>query len=269
MRFKKISITKSPIELLLKATQEHDAGTKSQFKTNLELLYRFRVFKPFLDLCATLSKEGRLTFIVKLKKNYDLDAGNCRTVDAIGFDHLLNRFRQDKKYTITLKEISGYVIIHEIGHLVEKEIAVDLAEFSQAIKLDFQNAHLPKALLFTIKRVLFDEVKNYPANQQLSEVFTRFFELLARSKDIAGMAASDGYYVKDFYQSFPTTKALIEERIFKKLSQAIDSGVAALSESYILKEEDITHKWSKGKVSSLHLEAEKPSWSSQHKSIHN
>ncbi len=112
---------------------------KNRFIEHIKHLYQYSIFKNILDLVATKVSQNSLKFNIKEKSNFDLDEGNCKTIYEPLLDSYLNNFRQDRRYVITIKKIAYNVIIHEIAHMVEKELNLDLKYFIKALHDDFEN----------------------------------------------------------------------------------------------------------------------------------
>lgn len=258
--------SKSPIDIILGATKEKDEGRLSRLKSVLEVVYQFEILKPFLDISASLAKEGRLQFVVKLKTGFEIDHGNCRTFADSSMSNLLGRLR--KKYIITLSKISADVLIHEIGHMVEKELELNLEqEFTRIIRADFDLSDINRAISNAVRDVMIEQVKNYPPDHALGEIFTRFFELIARSKEITGYAPTYGYTLLEFLKAFPNTTSYMEKYLFPKMKAITDPYISNYSKRYIKELQEITHQWSKSAVDSIHTEPGKSKWSKVVKSI--
>ena len=103
-----------------------------------------------------------------------------------------------------------------------------------------------------IKQVMIDEVAHYSDAHKASELFTRFFQLLAMSKQVSGFSAQYGYNVEDIYKAFPNFTKWLVSVLYPNLEKRIDPGVSQASRSYILPIEHIKHEWSKERVRSVH-----------------
>lgn len=252
-----------PIALIIKATSERDSGRLERMKKILELSYRFPVLRAILDFAATIVHDGRLQFIVAVKQNYELDAGNCQTHNAL--ENLLNKVRSRHRYTITLKRIDADVLIHEICHMLEKELQIDLAGFKQVLTKDWQSGKVQGSVARAVQEVMWQPVEAYPKNEQMGELFVRYFELLVLSKDISGMAASAYQYsVDEFVNSLPETTMWLQKHVLQKLAPLTLAEISRASNKYI--EQKVVHKWTDAKVESLHPKG-KPQWSKTIKSI--
>ncbi len=247
-------LTRTPIEIIKSASVAADSIMLAHLIEIMQSIYKYELFKPIMDISATLAKEGRLKFIAEPKEFYMLDEGNCVTIEGGAFDRFSNIFRSSKKYTITIKKLSYDVVVHEIGHMVEKESGIPLdAAFRKAIYDDISVKHSHNVSLnAAIKQVMVDEVAPYEDSHKLSELFTRFFQLLAMSKQVSGFAAQYGYKVEDIYVAFPNFTKWLGDVLYPNLIKRIDPQIAQSSQAYIIPIEHIKHEWAKERVRSVH-----------------
>ncbi len=247
-------IIRTPIEILKNATIASNDALLSELVGIMQSVYRYELFKPLMDVSSTLAKEGRLKFIAQPKEFYALDEGNCVTIEGGTFDRFTNIFRSTKNYKITIKKLSADVLVHEIGHMIEKESNIKLDNaFLRAVHADISVKHSGNVSLnAAIKQVMIDEVAGYTDGHKASELFTRFFQLLAMSKQVAGLAAQYGYRVEDLYKGFPNLNFWLNSALYPKLSTLTDHQIALSSKAYIIPIEEIKHEWSKEKVKSVH-----------------
>lgn len=247
-------LTRTPIEILKNASIASDNMLMDQLIEIMQSIYRYELFKPIMDTSATLAKEGRLKFVTEPKQFYALDEGNCVTIEGGTFDKFTNIFRSSKNYKITIKKLTADVVVHEIGHMIEKESGVALdAAFLRAIHADISVKHSGNVSLnAAIKQVMIDEVAAYTEGHRPSELFTRFFQLLAMSKQVSGFAAQYGYKVEDIYKAFPNFTKWLGDVLYPRLIQRIDPQIAQNSRSYIIPIEEIKHEWSKESARSIH-----------------
>lgn len=252
----------NPVEIISKNTSAQDDIYKEEFLEVVKKCYKYAILKPFLDLVATVCAAGRLEFEIFPKEFYMLDEGNCKTFRATGAGQ--------KRYIITIRKISADVVIHEIGHMLENEAEIILDDkFNRSLHSDLTGSYARnKSLQSAIKDVMIDQVRGYPENQRASELFTRFFQLLAMSKEIAGFTADYGYKILDFYQAFPNMSDWLADECYAKFSRKINPEIATISEQYIVPIEEIKHKWSGDKVKSFHGASGKAkTWRRSFKSI--
>lgn len=247
-------LTRTPIEILKSASIAKDSMLLDQLVEIMQSIYRYELFKPIMDMSATLAKEGRLRFVTEPKQFYALDEGNCVTIEGGTFDKFTNIFRSSKNYKITIKKLTADVVVHEIGHMIENESGVSLdSAFLRAVHADISAKHSGNVSLnAAIKQVMIDEVANYIDSHKASELFTRFFQLLAMSKQVAGFGAQYGYRVEDIYKGFPNFTKWLGDVLYPRLISRIDPSIAQNSQSYIIPIEEIKHEWSTQKARSIH-----------------
>lgn len=267
-------LTHTPIEILKNSIIASDTMLVDQLIEIMDSIYRYELFKPIMDMSSTLAKEGRLKFVTAPKEFYALDEGNCVTIEGGAFDKFTNIFRSTKTYKITIKKLAPDVVVHEIGHMIEKESGVKLDDaFMRMVFADISVKHSGNVSLnAAIKQVMIDEVVNYTEGHKASELFTRFFQLLAMSKQVSGFAAQYGYRVEDIYKAFPNFTKWLSDALYPRLIPRIDLTIARNSQIYIVPIEEIRHEWSKEKARSIHghkgPKDKSPSrWSSSMKSI--
>lgn len=264
-------LVKTPIEILKSVTVSTNPKLMEEMDTIISSVYRYDLFKPFMDMTATLAKEGRISLVVQPKEFYALDEGNCLTIEGGTFDKLSNLVRREKRYKITIKKVSSDVVVHEIGHMIEKESGVDLDDnFMRAMLADIQVKYSANVSLnAAIQQVMIHEVSGYQESHRRSELFTRFFQLLAMSKEVAGYGAAYGYKVEDVYKAFPNYTKWLWDNLYKQLIPRIDPIIAQASQAYIVKLEDIKHSWAKETIKPIHSQSapKESKWRSGTKSI--
>lgn len=257
-------ISGSPLEIIKKQTSAPEDYLIRDFIEMIQKIYQYELFKPMMDLVTTLAMQGRLSFNLAPKKVFDLDEGNCRTVETGTRAGTTTKF-----FVITIKKMKSDVVIHEIGHMLENESGIHLdASFNRAIATDLMgNLARNVSLQSAIKNVMVMEVAGYPDNHKGSELFTRYFQLLAMAKEVAGRAADYAYTILDVYKAFPNTIDWIWNNLYTPMFSRIDSKVAMDSSQYTIPINEIKHKWSKEKIRSVHKDSAKPKWSGAIKSI--
>lgn len=247
-------------------TLSSDKWILEKFIQTLKRMYQYEILKPFLDFAVTMIHEKRLKFKVSHKQFYNLENGSCVTISGGEFDKVLGLFRRSNQYTINIMKISPDVIIHEIGHMIESELNLKLnGKFSSSILLDLKNLNVRNlSLKSAINNVMIEEVKAYPEQQRLSEMFTRYFQLIAMAKEISGLATEYGYTIPEFQTSMKTVESWLWDEVYKLMLPRVSSLIANQSKSLIVPIEDIKHKWSEEKVEPI--KGSKP-WSKTVKSI--
>jgi hypothetical protein len=242
----------------------------NHFMEVIAKLYQYEMFKPMMDLVASKAYERRLQFKITPKEMHHLDEGNCKTIESGTFNKILNRILAKKEYTITIRKITPDVIIHEIGHMVEKETNLELTTgFRDSITNDIKSRSYNNVSLgAAINSVLIKEVAAYPIMQIGSELFTRYFQLLAMAKEVSGKAAEYAFNLTEVYKAFPATELWIFNYLYPKLTPHFNTDIVAASRKYITPIDEIKHKWSDEKIRSFHKNGkEKTNWTHSIKSI--
>ena len=225
--------------------------------------------KPFLDLAASTSLDGRLKFDITPKEFYHLDEGNCKSIEQTVFNKFLNKFVSKKNYNICIRKITPDVIIHEIGHMIESETDSKLAngfqiEFSKDLREgNFSNLSLKNA----VNQIMNKELLNYPTAQTASELYARFFQLLAMSYDVSGKASSYAYSFLEVYKALPNSKKWIEKNSFPAIHIKANNSIVKYSKRYTKALHEIEHNWSEEKVKPIHANKANKRWSGTVKSI--
>lgn len=263
--------TLDPIEIIRKATSADADFLIIDFTQMIGKMYQYEFFKPFLDLSATLILEGRLKFVITPKENWNMDEGNCKTFEQGVFNKVMGKFQAKKKYIITIRKNTPDLIVHEIGHMVEKESDIVLgAEFVDLFKEDLRSGDFKKlSIRSAVDQVMNKELKNYPQDQLASEIFTRYFQLLAMCKEISGHMTSYAYEFEDIPKAMPHLNEFIKTKIFARVFAKADASIVEFSKRYLKSLENIQHKWSEEKVHSFHrsTSAAQNKWSGGVKSI--
>lgn len=258
-----------PLEIIRSASSASERFLIDNFMDVITRVYQYEIFKPMMDLVASKAYEKKLYFKIIPKEMFHLDEGNCLTIEGGVFNKLLNKFVAKKEYTITIRKITPDVIIHEIGHMVEKEAEIELGEgFKKAIISDIKGRNFGNLSLgAAINSVLVNEVKGYPVEQMGSELFTRYFQLLAMAKEVSGKAADYAYNLAEMYKAFPATELWMFDNLYKKLMPKFNTDIVEASKQYIKPIDEIEHKWSDEKIKSVHPDKENKRWIKSIKSI--
>lgn len=257
----------SPIDIIAASTQAQNAGQAEEFGGIIRRLYRYSLLKNMLDLAATLAKQGRLKFKLAPQKLFELDEGNCRTIEGNLLNRYLNRLQSQRHYVITIKKIQPDVIVHEMGHMLENEIVqTALGDFGQQMATDLCQRPRNLSLAMAVQQIMRNEVQVYPPTQHNGEWFARYFQLIASSKEIAGLNASYSFKVGDVYEFFAATSKWMLQYLAPGVGAKIDAAVAQASSAYIQDMEQMKHLWSEEKVRPIH-KGGKALWSATVQSI--
>ncbi|WCR54227.1 MAG: hypothetical protein PG981_001249 [Wolbachia endosymbiont of Ctenocephalides orientis wCori] len=93
-------------------------GSSESIAGYIEYLYQFEKFKNTLNLTLSLIKQDRLSFEIYKEGSVDIEEGLCKTIQSSSAN----------KYIIVLRRSNPYIIIHELSHMVEKELNLNLAQ---------------------------------------------------------------------------------------------------------------------------------------------
>jgi len=257
---------KNPIKLIESACITANSKMLKQFMLMIEHLYQYDIFKPILDLTATKISEKFLSFKLHNQKFFDLDEGNCKTIYGDSINKLFNKIRTKNKYQITIKKLSYAVTIHEIAHMIEKEAQINLGEFMDVIMSDLNLKSTSIGLKNVIEQIFIIELKAYPENQKASEFFARYFQSLCLAKEISGLSATNGYGLEQVLSYFNKTTKWMKNNYNPTIIALTDAEISNISLQFLKKIDEIKHKWSEQKTSSIHMPGAKK-WGSIIKSI--
>jgi hypothetical protein len=230
-----------------------------------EDLYRIELFKDGLDLLFTKIKSKDMKLEVKIIRGWDTNAGCFSTEQKSFYDKTLGKFFHKTELKLTLRQLNHSLIAHEMAHALEYESGLKLGEdFRKCIGYDMKDRE-PRnvALKSAIKSTMVDGLKSYKEEAFIGELFSRFFELLAVSRDVAAFGEFTTAEVMEFFEN--TTNFL--RKIFNpKIRAKIDQEIAeeTLEIAKRLKLEAPQHKFQE-KVESFHKRATN-SWSKNVKS---
>lgn len=245
----------NPLQIIKTHTQYKDARFINRFMMLIEHLYQYEIFKDVLDMVATRANEDLLHFNVQDRSIFDFDEGNCKTIFSDGIlDTIKNTFSSHKKYFITIKKINSEVIMHEIGHMIEHEIAegFEADTFTKMIGRDISESDgCSTGLKNAVNNVMIREIRGYPKEQHASELLARYFQIIAGAKEIAGHAENYGYSVSAVISLFKETGLNIKQQFELLLRKKINNNIAKVSEKYIKSIKNIKNYWADYKIESL------------------
>lgn len=208
-------------------------------------LYQHSIFKNILDIVVTKCSLGQLQFKIQDAKFFDLDAGNCLTmVDDKGCttDYKKN---YKKKYLITIKKIACDVIIHEIAHMLEKELShlINLPAFASTLMYEVESLKVIH-MQSLVKSLFVDQVKSYPQSQHFSELFARFFQFFAGANEVSFQSSlGSRYKLQDAVSVFPKTLELLDSQLSNDWGDLIDPQVAKDSVKYSQASLEYKERW--------------------------
>lgn len=216
----------------------------------LQHLYKHSIFKNILDIVVTKCSLGQLKFRVHDAKFFDLDAGNCLTMVDDGGAASTGSVR--KKYIITIKKVACDVIVHEIAHMLEKELShfLNLSIFASTLMYevnDINQIHMKNI----VKTLFVDQVSSYPQSQHMSELFARFFQFFAGANEVAFQSSlGERYRLQDAINIFPKTLQLLDSQLASGWLDLIDPEIARRSSQYVTGSFDTKEQWADTRIKS-------------------
>ncbi len=207
------------IEQILKNNISYEKQQELEYFLNCyKELYKIDFFKIGLDVILTKCEIGMVKFIIEDNSLHGLD-GCCITEQDSVFNKYLGVFFKRNKYQIRLKKLNVEVLAHEITHALEYESRVVLeSHFKDIFLSDLENIGQTHILLKNaIKQIIFKEISVYPEKQHNSEYLARFFELLARSKEVGGYSENYKFRLDEIKFLFKNTISWINANFNESL----------------------------------------------------
>lgn len=250
-------------DILTQALKFEGVSEIEKFTNQFSTFYKISIYKSGLDLILTKARERKIIFEVKLEKNWDTNEGCCITKTETFYSKILKSFISNSVQKIEIRNFKINVLAHELAHAVCNLSAINLNdEFRLAIGLDIKN-NMPKntALASEFKRLMIEELKFYPQNQILPELFARYFELLSKSKEISISGPFDLQQVEDFFLN--TTKWL-KDIFNSNIDNKIDLDIKNFTSKMIDQEQHLARPKFADQEKSFHKKYDKSgkrSWS--------
>lgn len=226
--------------ILKKGVTFDGAENFEKFYAVFTSLYNISLFKDGLDLVLTRIQTGDLTFEIKIIKGWDTNVG-CHTTEQVKvFNKILNAFTTKLRHKIIIRNLLVNVVAHEMAHGLEAEGGIVLNEdFRKAIGFDMKDRQPQNlALAGAIKYLMGSDLKSYSADKIISELFSRYFELLSLSRDVQ---THGDFSTKDVTDFFANTTRWIDQvfnaRIRNKVDLEISKNTAKLTEEKAFKQE--------------------------------
>ena len=253
-------------DILAKGTEFEGISEIDRFSTAFRNIYKSTILRPSLDLALTEVQKKHLTFEIKIIKDWDTNFGCYLSEQRKFYNKYIGSWVHKKQSKIILRNLTPSLIAHETAHATEVESGVTLGnEFRQAIGLDMKG-RMPKNVAFAakFKRIIIDGIKPYPQNQVISELFARFFEIIAESRPISPNSAFTEEEVKDF---FINSSNWLSKIFNPKLQSKIDSKIQNQTKN--LQFDDKKYNLFAHKINSFHKRTDsagKKTWAANVKS---
>ena len=140
---------------------------------NIEILYKFDIFRTNINLILSLIKNKQVKLETQEKRFSESQEGAFKT-------------KRGEMPIILIKTNSPDIIIHEFAHCMEQAIPHQYAyELVDSIKKILQNLNQVQIVIRKkIYSLMIKELEAYKKEDVFHELFARFFEILAFSREI-------------------------------------------------------------------------------------
>lgn len=239
------------LDIISQHTTADTHSNKELFLDKFKQLYQLPILHPTLNLVATKAKRGELTFKVIIPQHWDRLAGHCKTSSV--FKKVKGVFKKQHKHEIVIKKLESDIIMHEIAHAMEKESGIDInKEFRTVLGYDM-NSKTSGQLFITqaVTSVMQKELKNYKLENVMTELFARYFELLAMSYEVGGYSRYKFKYT-EITEYFKNTTNWTESHLNPLLSKHCDSDIRQAAEELYSSLIPYKKEWTKEVGDSTH-----------------
>jgi hypothetical protein len=210
--------------------QATKVGSSEDTTRYIEYLYQFEKFKNTLNLTLSLIKQNRLSFEIYSEGLVDTEEGLCKTIRSSG----LNR------YVIVLRRSNPYIIVHELSHMVENELDLNLdQEFLHKVYQDVEQNLKNSNILVQkiIGQVIFKEIQAYQtAKSRASELFARYFELFAWAQEVYPKDRKYLIRTQDLDKVFFSTNQWKKNYLDLQIMNKLDKEIKEYSNKTVLKD---------------------------------
>lgn len=243
---KKFELENSLIHKIVNSNIDFDnLSNLEDFNSKFFRLFYVELFRPSLNAIITKIKHGEAKFKVSLLKSWDRVAGHCVTATTAEMKN--ESVFLKKNYIISIKSIEPSIIMHEIAHAIEHISELDISgDFKKNLEIDIRKNNTNNIQVSTaIKTILFEELKNYELTSINSELFARFFELIALSIEVDGLKKYQ-YNYQAISTYFDNTIKYITNVLNPILLKNIDGDVFKNSNEYCKYIKKYEKKWTSG-----------------------
>ena len=203
----------------------------NNLETHIKHLYQFNIFRDILNVVLSLIIDKHLSFKVIDKRFSESQEGLCATSTTSFYHKVLNKIIYQRHHLVVIKKMSANVIIHECAHAIEKASGINLNEnFNSAIHHDLNNLKdLNMILRNKINNLMMLDLKNYNIKSHLSELFARYFEVFASTREVV---ADGKFSIEDVIKIFLNTTQWIETALNPLLREKTNQEVISYSNSH-------------------------------------
>ena len=218
--------------LLNKYIEKGNALQKSILIKNYKELYKLPILKPGLDLILSEAEIGNITFELNIIDDLVQLKGCCLTHEKHIYHKIFKSFVKTYKHKIKLQKLNIGVLMHELAHALEKQGRINLSDgFDQAMKQDL--SHIQNAahtIRYAIDKIMYQDLKLYPEDQQSSELFARLFQMLAMSKEVGHFDDAFQFRYKDCREFFKNSIMWIESIFNESIEARVPDYIARQTE---------------------------------------
>lgn len=209
-------------------------------------LYRIPLFACMLNAVITKIKHKEAEFKLMPLRSWDRVLGHCATAtkEIKAQESVFNKGLFTKHHTIVIRSITPTIIIHEVGHAIEHIAGINVnGDFKTNLYDDFRaNNSSSIQLKSAVKDVMQEQLKSYKLEQTMVELFARFFEMLAMSKEVGGWGNYQ-FELEDISIYFSNTVAWANDCLVPILKKKTDRDIEKASIDFVNSIEPYKKKW--------------------------
>ena len=209
-------------------------------------LYRIPLFAHMLNAVITKIKHKQAEFKLMPLTNWDRVLGHCATAtkEVKSLESIFKNGIFSKNYTIVIKKFDPTIIIHEVGHAIEHIANINVAgDFKKNLLADFSaNNSNSIQLKSAVKDVMQKQLENYQVEKIMAELFARFFEMLAMSKEVGGWGNYQ-FKFEEISVYFSNTMLWANEVLIPILIKNTDEDIENASRDFIKTIEPYKKRW--------------------------
>ena len=200
-------------KILCNSSNDCSEHKKLEFIGLFKELYKVPLFKIGLDVSLTKAEIGNLKFNIQDTKQKTSLHGCCITKKKTIFNKAFGSFMQSHSHIVEIKTLTADVLMHEIAHSLEFESKINLStEFANIFQYDLKKINKGHLLIKdAINQILYKDLTLYKKSQYNSEFLARYFELLARSKEVGGFTGQYHFTLIEIINCFPNVTKWIEK----------------------------------------------------------
>ena len=224
-------------DLFNKYTENGNELQNSILINNFKELYKLPILKTGLDLILSEMEIGNLTFNLNIVDERIQLRGCCLTHEKRIYNKIFKGFVKTFKHKITLQKLNVGVLMHEMAHSLEKQGRIPLSQgFMQAIENDLRNfSSASHTVRYAIEKIMYKDLSLYPPEQHPSELFARYFQMLAMSKEVGHFDDDFQFKASDCENFFQNTTMWINNIFNSAIAARVTEYIASHSSKFTQK----------------------------------